>query len=116
MKARVCSRQVVVPNAVVQSQKVRAKEKVVGRVEEERQAEAVNQLRKKAETKSFSKTYRKQSVRKNVNSCSNGGIPRLTRPRNGVPNLTEPQPSRMLRCSERGYDLFGTIIFVKMEQ
>ena len=37
----------------------------MGRVEEERQVEAVNQLRKKVETKSFSKTHRKQSVRKN---------------------------------------------------
>ena len=92
-----------------------SKEKVVGRVEEERQVEAVNQLRKKVETKNFSKTHRKQSVRKNGKTAIKR-IPRLTRPRNGVPNVTEPQPSRMISCSERGYDLFGTIIFVKMEQ
>ena len=67
MKALECSRQVVVLNEslAVQSQEVRAKEKVVGRVEEERQVKAVNRLRKKVETKSFLKTHRKQSVRKN---------------------------------------------------
>ena len=67
----------------------------MGRVEEERQVEAVNQLRKKVETKSFLKTHRKQSVRKNGKTIK-GGISRLTRPRNGVPNVTEPQPSRMI--------------------
>ena len=53
-----------------QSQEVRAKEKVVGRVEEERQVEAVNQLQKKVETKSFLKMHQKQSERKNVKTIN----------------------------------------------